>query len=82
MSIPTRRPDDFFAQMAKSDDHMKRVREEWQILSTQDFFFFLHVTHVYTKSMVTKTQKNEIRNLMYIFFLLSQGFFNFFLDVW
>lgn len=25
MSIPTKRPEDFFAQMAKSDDHMKRV---------------------------------------------------------
>ena len=25
--IKTRRPDDYFAQMAKSDDHMKRVRE-------------------------------------------------------
>lgn len=28
MSIPTKRPEDFFAQMAKSDDHMKRVREK------------------------------------------------------
>lgn len=28
MSIPTRRPEDYFAQMAKSDDHMKKVREK------------------------------------------------------
>ncbi len=25
MSIPTKRPDDYFAQMAKSDDHMLKV---------------------------------------------------------
>lgn len=35
MSIPTKRPEDFFAQMAKSDDHMKRVKlkfEYWYII--------------------------------------------------
>ncbi|KAI8773449.1 rRNA-processing protein EBP2 [Biomphalaria glabrata] len=26
LSIPTRRPDDYFAEMAKSDEHMKKVR--------------------------------------------------------
>lgn len=25
--IPTKRPDDYFAEMAKSDEHMKKVRE-------------------------------------------------------
>ncbi|XP_061175374.1 probable rRNA-processing protein EBP2 [Saccostrea echinata] len=28
MNLPTKRPEDYFAQMAKSDDHMKRVREK------------------------------------------------------
>ncbi|KAH9495132.1 putative rRNA-processing protein EBP2 [Bulinus truncatus] len=26
LSVPTKRPDDFFAEMAKSDEHMKKVR--------------------------------------------------------
>ena len=26
MGVPTKRPDDYFAQMAKSDDHMNKVR--------------------------------------------------------
>lgn len=26
MNIPTKRPDDYFAQMAKSDDHMQKIR--------------------------------------------------------
>ena len=28
LGIPTRRPDDFYAEMVKSDEHMKRVRAE------------------------------------------------------
>ena len=28
MQVPTRRPDDYFAQMAKSDDHMQRIRQK------------------------------------------------------
>ena len=28
MGIPTRRPEDYFAQMAKSDSHMQRIREK------------------------------------------------------
>ncbi|XP_066993634.1 probable rRNA-processing protein EBP2 homolog [Anabrus simplex] len=28
LGIPTKRPDDYFAQMAKSDEHMQKVREE------------------------------------------------------
>ncbi|XP_071443872.1 probable rRNA-processing protein EBP2 homolog [Hetaerina americana] len=27
LGVPTKRPDDYFAQMAKSDDHMQKVRE-------------------------------------------------------
>ena len=26
MNIPTRRPEDYFAQMVKSDDHMQKIR--------------------------------------------------------
>jgi len=33
LGIPTKRPDDYFAQMAKSDDHMLKVKE--RILSQQ-----------------------------------------------
>nr|XP_054764187.1 probable rRNA-processing protein EBP2 [Lytechinus pictus] len=28
LNIPTKRPDDFFAEMAKSDDHMRKIREK------------------------------------------------------
>ncbi|KAM7286685.1 putative rRNA-processing protein EBP2 [Ixodes scapularis] len=28
LGVPTKRPDDYFAQMAKSDDHMTKVREK------------------------------------------------------
>jgi len=28
MGIPTKRPDDYFAQMAKTDDHMNKIREK------------------------------------------------------
>lgn len=28
MGVPTRRPDDYFAEMAKSDDQMKKIREK------------------------------------------------------
>merc|ERR1719498_885393 len=28
LGVPTRRPDDFYAEMVKSDEHMKRVRAE------------------------------------------------------
>lgn len=28
MNIPTKRPDDYFAEMAKSDEHMKKIREK------------------------------------------------------
>ncbi|XP_046328877.2 probable rRNA-processing protein EBP2 [Haliotis rufescens] len=28
LEVPTKRPEDYFAQMAKSDDHMKKVREK------------------------------------------------------
>eukprot|EP00088_Acartia_fossae_P012625 TRINITY_DN16526_c0_g1_i1.p1 TRINITY_DN16526_c0_g1~~TRINITY_DN16526_c0_g1_i1.p1 ORF type:complete len:348 (-),score=127.48 TRINITY_DN16526_c0_g1_i1:26-1069(-) len=28
LNIPTRRPDDFFAQMVKSDDHMQKIRQK------------------------------------------------------
>merc|ERR1719220_2317799 len=28
MNVRTRRPDDYFAQMAKSDDHMNKIREK------------------------------------------------------
>ncbi|XP_071505923.1 probable rRNA-processing protein EBP2 [Diadema antillarum] len=28
LNIPTRRPDDYFAEMAKSDEHMRKVREK------------------------------------------------------
>ena len=27
MGVPTKRPEDYFAEMVKSDDHMKKVRE-------------------------------------------------------
>ena len=33
MQIPTKRPDDYFAQMAKSDDHMQKIRQK--LLSKQ-----------------------------------------------
>ena len=33
MNIPTRRPDDYFAQMLKSDQHMGKIREK--LLSKQ-----------------------------------------------
>nr|CAG4638046.1 EOG090X0D84 [Chydorus sphaericus] len=33
MAIPTKRPDDYFAQMAKSDDHMLKVKQ--RVLSQQ-----------------------------------------------
>jgi hypothetical protein len=29
LGIATRRPDDYFAEMAKSDEHMKKVRFDW-----------------------------------------------------
>jgi len=29
MGIPTKRPDDYFAQMAKSDDHMLKVNSQF-----------------------------------------------------
>lgn len=28
LNIPTKRPEDFFAEMAKSDDHMRKIREK------------------------------------------------------
>ncbi|XP_023230233.1 probable rRNA-processing protein EBP2 [Centruroides sculpturatus] len=28
LGVPTKRPDDYFAEMAKSDEHMKRIREK------------------------------------------------------
>ncbi|XP_014670918.1 PREDICTED: probable rRNA-processing protein EBP2 isoform X2 [Priapulus caudatus] len=28
LSVPTRRPDDYFAQMVKSEDHMKKIRQK------------------------------------------------------
>lgn len=34
MGIPTKRPDDYFAEMAKSDDHMQKVRQH--LLKKQD----------------------------------------------
>ena len=27
LGVPTRRPDDYFAEMVKTDDHMRRVRQ-------------------------------------------------------
>ena len=27
MNVPTRRPDDYFAQMAKTDEHMQKIRK-------------------------------------------------------
>ena len=29
MGVPTKRPEDYFAQMAKSDDHMNKVSKCW-----------------------------------------------------
>ena len=34
MNIPTKRPDDYFAQMAKSDEHMQKIRQK--LLSKQE----------------------------------------------
>jgi rRNA-processing protein EBP2 len=34
MGVQTKRPDDYFAQMAKSDDHMQKIREK--LLSKQE----------------------------------------------
>ena len=34
MGVPTKRPDDYFAQMAKTDDHMQKIREK--LLSKQE----------------------------------------------
>ena len=34
MCVPTKRPDDYFAQMAKTDDHMQKIREK--LLSKQE----------------------------------------------
>lgn len=33
MNIPTKRPEDYFAQMAKTDDHMQKIRQK--LLSKQ-----------------------------------------------
>jgi len=34
LNIPTKRPDDYFAQMAKTDDHMQKIRQK--LLSKQE----------------------------------------------
>ncbi len=40
MGLPTKRPDDYFAQMAKTDQHMQKVR----LMLLQSFFeYFQHV---------------------------------------
>ena len=32
LDIPTQRPDDYFAEMIKTDDHMRKVRERVCVL--------------------------------------------------
>ena len=32
MNVPTKRPDDYFAQMAKTDEHMQKVMQNWFLI--------------------------------------------------
>lgn len=51
MSIPTKRPEDFFAQMAKSDDHMKRVNRN---LNTGTLYMWYGVYYMSDNNLQTK----------------------------
>ena len=42
MGVPTKRPDDYFAQMAKTDDHMNKVRGNVNLE-----IFLLRVIYIY-----------------------------------
>jgi len=48
MNIATKRPDDYFAEMVKTDEHMKKVFSKFTLYSIQYFvIFWFHLLLLY-----------------------------------
>ena len=44
--ISTKRPDDYYAQMIKSDEHMKKVIDKYKIFSFHNFIIYSRFANI------------------------------------
>jgi len=65
MNIPTKRPDDYFAQMAKTDDHMQKIRQKLltkqQVQEKVEKVKKLRELKKYGKKVQVEVQQNRIK---------------------
>jgi len=65
MNIPTKRPDDYFAQMAKTDDHMQKIRQKLltkqQVQEKTEKVKKLRELKKYGKKVQIEVQQNRLK---------------------
>ena len=65
MNIPTKRPEDYFAQMAKTDDHMQKIRQKLlskqQVQEKVEKIKKLRELKKYGKKVQVEVQQNRLK---------------------
>ena len=65
MNIPTKRPEDYFAQMAKTDDHMQKIRQKLltkqQVTEKMEKVRKLRELKKYGKKVQVEVQQNRLK---------------------
>jgi len=65
MNIPTKRPEDYFAQMSKTDDHMQKIRQKLlskqQVQEKVEKIKKLRELKKYGKKVQVEVQQNRLK---------------------